>query len=67
MKTIEQLIIENNINAEAALGRTQTSSGDKGTPVFRSDSNPLGLTKEQLDLLNKVVVKPKISLPPVRV
>lgn len=65
MKTIEQLIKENNVNAEAALGRGKSSSGDLGAEL-RTDNNPLGLSPEQLALLNAVLVKKPVSIPPIK-
>lgn len=64
MKTIEQLIKENNINAEAALGRGKTSSGVLGS--WKNDSNPLGLSAAQLALINSLVGEKPVSLPPVK-
>ena len=58
MNTIEQLIKQNNLNAERALGRGKTSSGNLG-PQWKNQNNPLGLSEEQLKLLNTIInVKP---------
>lgn len=66
MKSIEQLIKENNINAENALGRGKSSSGDLGM-TMKNEGNSLGLSKEQLAVLESlIVVKPAVSLPPMK-
>jgi hypothetical protein len=65
MKTIEQLIKENNINAESALGRGKSSSGDLGA-TLKNETNPLGLSPEQLALLNALVSKKPELMPPVK-
>lgn len=61
MKTIEQLIKENNINCEAALGRGKSSSGN--LMEMNSDSNPIGLSHEQLQLLRTLGI---VKMPSAR-